>query len=263
MAPTTSSAFTIDHSISCRVGLLENHSTRCMRPPETEAKLLLQPVKAAAVFNALQPCPVHVDSAMTPHSSKRHLMSTDAASEPLLRTVLQRWVLDLNAIYPGVQVQEQKRFLPCLLLRNFYQRLILSFLDLPSNPCAVRRLRTTYEHAKRTLLSEPCPLRFELPSKSTISLKASTSILPHPCPLQGAVQDLFPGTLEFVKKVFRDSKIDKALNVLVSPISSSSCLIVPTAGLEQSLYCQTANFLKIKGKSQYISRLRKKGTKEG
>lgn len=169
-----------------------------MRPPETEAKLLLQPVKAAAVFNALQPCPVHVDSAMTPHSSKRHWMSTDAASEPLLRTVLQRWVLDLNAIYPGVQVQEQKRFLPCLLLRNFYQRLILSFLDLPSNPCAVRRLRTTYEHAKRTL-SSATRTAIEIDSLRDRGHRRPYSLI-H-AHFEELCKDLFRGTLEPVKEV--------------------------------------------------------------
>ncbi|KAG9105210.1 70-kilodalton heat shock protein [Ceratobasidium sp. 392] len=78
--------------------------------------------------------------------------------------------------------------------------------DLSSNPCALRRLRTACERAKRTLSSA---------AQTSIEINSLFEGIDFYTLLTGAhfkelCQDLFRGTLEPVEKVLRDSKIDKS-----------------------------------------------------
>jgi heat shock 70kDa protein 1/2/6/8 len=80
------------------------------------------------------------------------------------------------------------------------------YLDLSSNPRAVRHLRTACERAKRTL-SSATKTSFEIDSLFE-GINFYTSLTR--TGFEELCQDLFRGTLEPVGKVLRDSKIDKS-----------------------------------------------------
>ena len=79
-------------------------------------------------------------------------------------------------------------------------------LDLSGNPRAVRRLRTACERAKRTL-SSATQTSIEIDSLFE-GIDFYTSLTR--ARFEELCQDLFRSTHELVKKVLRDSKIDKA-----------------------------------------------------
>ena len=80
------------------------------------------------------------------------------------------------------------------------------YLDLSSNPRAVRRLRTACERAKRTL-SSATQTSIEIDSLYE-GIDFYTSLTR--ARFEELCQDLFRSTLEPVEKVLRDSKIDKS-----------------------------------------------------
>lgn len=80
------------------------------------------------------------------------------------------------------------------------------FVDLSSNPRALRRLRTACERAKRTL-SSAAQTSIEIDSLFE-GIDFYTSLTR--ARFEELCQDLFRSTLEPVEKVLRDSKIDKS-----------------------------------------------------